>query len=53
MQVKSILREYSAILLTLFKLPFVLSTFEWPLKKGFTVVDDNYNFVNSNSYLII
>ena len=34
--------EHSAILLTCIKLPFVikifvLSTFEWPLKTGFTV----------------
>ena len=34
--------EHSAILLTFIKLPFViricvLSTFEWPLKTGFTV----------------
>ena len=41
MQVKSI-AEYSAILLTFMKLPFVfktfvLSIFEWPLKTGFTI----------------
>ena len=37
------LLEHSAILLTFIKLPFVfktfvLSSFEWPLKTGFTVV---------------
>ena len=34
--------EHSAVLLTCIKIPhgfqtFVLSTFEWPLKRGFTV----------------
>ena len=49
MQVKSIAEllqwEHSSILLTFSKLPFVskiyvLSIFEWPLKTGFTVLQD-------------
>ena len=40
---RMLLREHSAILLTLIKLPhvfktFVLSIFEWPLKTGFTII---------------
>ena len=36
--------EHSAILLTFIKLPFVIkifvsSSFEWPLKTGYTVID--------------
>ena len=48
--------EHSAILSTFIKLPFViniyvLSSFEWPLKTGFTVYNianwQNYNSVNN------
>ena len=53
MQVKSIAE--SAILSTFIKLPFVikifvLSIFEWPLKKGFTVVPKSHDLAHTKHY---
>ena len=50
MQVKSIAREHSTILLT-----FILATFEWPFDIGFTVIKIIFSavtkFVNYKSVL--
>ena len=56
MQVKSP-REHSAIHLTFVKLPFVfktfvLSIFEWPLKKGFTVYQNMHTQLSSDAHYL-
>ena len=50
-------REHSAIPSTFIKLPvviktFVLPIFEWPLKTGFTVIDNYFFYFSTKTYVV-